>query len=82
MINSKFGPLADYLRAHNVSQIVLTFEDIESILGIPLCKSARTYDAYWRPSATHMLPNVCLETGYKITDLDLKNEQVCLLNYD
>ena len=79
MINSKFGPLADYLRAHNVSQIVLTFEDIESILGIPLCKSARTYDAYWRPSATHMLPNVYLETGYKITDIDLKNEKVCFI---
>ena len=76
MINSKFNPLARYLKAQNMSQIVLTFGGIESILGIPLCKSARTYDVYWRPSATHMLPNVCLEAGYKITDIDLKNEKV------
>ena len=79
MINSKFWPLANYLRTCNVSRIVLTFEDIESILGISLCKSARVYDAYWHLSPTHMLPNVCLEAGYKITDVDLKNEKVCFV---
>lgn len=79
MINSKFWPLANYLRTRNVSRIVLNFGDIESILGISLCKSARAYDVYWRPSPTHMLPNVCLEAGYKITDVDLKNEKVCFV---
>lgn len=79
MVNSKFWPLANYLIAHNVNQIVLTFEDIESILGFQLCKSARKYGVYWRPSPTHMLPNICLEAGYKIADIDLKNEKVCFI---
>lgn len=77
MINSKFWPLANYLTATNQRQVVLTFVEIESILGIPLCNSARKYDVYWRPSPTHMLPNICLEAGYKITDIDRKNEKVC-----
>ena len=79
MINSKFWPLANYLEAQNMAQIVLRFEEIEAILGFTLCRSARTYEVYWRPSATHMLPNVCLEAGYKITDIDLKNEKVCFI---
>lgn len=75
MINSKFWPLANYLEAQNMAQIVLSFEEIESILGFHLCKSAREYEAYWRPSARHMLPNICMEAGYKIADIDLKNEK-------
>ena len=77
MINSKFWPLADYLKAQNMSRTILTFEEIESILGFPLCKSAQIYKAYWHPSTTHTLPNVCLEAGYEITDIDLKSKKVC-----
>lgn len=76
MGNSKFWPLVNYLKTHDRSQIVLTFEEIENILGVPLCKSARKYTAYWQPSATHTLPNLCFEAGYNITDVDLKNEKV------
>ena len=76
MINSKFWPLANYLTATKQQQVVLTFIEIESILGVPLCMSARKHNAYWRPSPTHTLPNICLEAGYKITDIDLKNEKV------
>lgn len=77
MINSKFWPLANYLKTQNTPQIVLTFEEIEAILQISLCKSAQIYRAYWHPSPTHTLPNVCLEAGYEITDVDLKSKKVC-----
>ena len=77
MGNSKFWPLVNYLKTHDRSRIILTFEEIENILGVPLCKSARKYIAYWQPSATHTLPNLCLEAGYIITDVDLRNEKVC-----
>lgn len=76
MTNSKFWPLTNYLKIQNVSRIVLTFKEIESVLGFPLCRSARTYEAYWQPAGGHRLPNVCLEAGYKIVDIDLKNEKV------
>ena len=77
MISSKFWPLENYLKTQNTPKIVLTFEEIEAILQIPLCKSAQIYEAYWHSSATHMLPNVCLEADYKITDVDLKSKKVC-----
>lgn len=76
MIDSKFEPLAIYLKYHNESQIVLSFEEIEAILNFRLCKSARKYSAYWKPSKTHMLPNICLDAGYKIEDVDLEFEKV------
>ena len=79
MINSKFEPLTLYLKYQNKPQIVLSFEDIESILQFTLCKSARMYRAYWSPWKTHMLPNACLEAGYKITEVDLKLEKVRLV---
>lgn len=77
MKNSKFWPLANYLLTQDRSRIVLTFEEVETILGESLCKSARKYIAYWQPSATHTLPNLCLEAGYKVANVDLRNEKVC-----
>lgn len=79
MINSKFEPLALYLKYQNEPQIVLSFEEIETILNFNLCKSARMYMAYWQPSKTHTLPNICLDAGYKIKNVDLKQERVCLV---
>ena len=79
MKNSKFEPLALYLQCQNGSQIVLSFEEIEAILKFKLCKSARKYIAYWQPSKTHTLPNICLDVGYRIKDVDLKFEKVRLV---
>lgn len=78
MINSKFEPLALYFRCQNEPQIVLSFEEIEAILEFKLCKSARKYIAYWQPSKTYTLPNICLDVGYRIKDVDLKYEKVRL----
>jgi len=77
MMNSKFCPMVNYLQSQKSLQIELSFEEIESILETKLCKSARKYRAYWYPSATHVFPNLCLEAGYKVVDVDLVNEKVC-----
>lgn len=74
MINSKFAPLASYLKIQDSEACVLTFLQIEEILGFQLCYSARRYRVYWSKSPTHMLPLVCDEAGYKIKTVDMKRE--------
>lgn len=76
MIDSKFIPLANYLRKTNSKYIELSFSEIESVLGFVLCPSARIYNAYWHISKTHMLPLVCEEAGYRIDSVDIFNEKV------
>lgn len=47
-----------------------------SIIGETLCKSAYNYNAYWNPSATHILPHTIIEAGYEIVNVDLIGKSV------
>ncbi len=77
--NGKFSPITDYLKNCNASKITLSFNQIEEIIGAPLCRSARTYNAYWHTSKTHMLPLAWEDAGYIMHDLDMPNELVTLV---
>lgn len=74
----KFSPLKQYLVSSDKSEITLSFAEIESIIGITLCKSAYTYSAYWLPSPTHTMPNTILAAGYKIASIDLSGKRIAL----
>lgn len=45
MTDSKFDPLRDYLKAQKVDELVLSYEEIEDILGFALPRAA--YRAEW-----------------------------------
>ncbi len=85
---SKYQPLADYLKEKNEDSITLTFSEIEQILGFALEDSYRKYIAAWYGSgnnSTHRLPVVCLQAGYNTTDVKMKEEKVTfykLENFD
>ena len=74
--DSKFTPLADFLKHSRAESITMDFTQIEEILQFPLCPSARKYYTYWVPTKTHYLPKICMEAGYKISKVDLKNSKV------
>lgn len=74
----KFDPLKDFLKKQDGKEFTLTFEQIENIIGETLCKSAYSYQAYWNPSATHILPNTILDAGYKIASVDLVGKNIML----
>lgn len=74
----KFEPLRFYLVNCKKESLSLSFEDIEKIIETELCKSARTYNAYWSPSKTHTMPNTIVDAGYKITSVDLSGERIYL----
>lgn len=69
--NEKFSEIRSYLELCGKNELMLSFAEIENIIGTELCKSAYTYSVYWKPSATHTMANAILEAGYKVVVVDL-----------
>ena len=61
----KFYRLERYLVGKN-DDFLLTFKELENILGFDLSNSAYKYTAYWSPSETHTMAVVVLEKGYRM----------------
>lgn len=72
----KFADLSRYFETLNVDEVNLTFEQIENIVGVKLCNSAYKHKEYWYADKTHTLPNCWVDSGYKMTYLDLKGQKV------
>lgn len=72
----KFDPLKEFLVNSTEAEMTLSFRQIEDIIGETLCKSAYNYNAYWNPSATHILPHTIIEAGYEIVNVDLIGKSV------
>jgi hypothetical protein len=66
---TKYAPLSRYLGLQSSQQIVLTFTEIEKILGADLPRSAATYPEWWanetNPESTHTQCRAWLAAGYK-----------------
>ncbi|OPZ35185.1 MAG: hypothetical protein BWY98_00806 [Tenericutes bacterium ADurb.BinA155] len=74
----KFVSLFSYLQHQTEERIVLSFEDIEHLIGDKLCPSAYKYRAYWAPSAPYSLPSRIEETGYFIEQVSLRDHRLVL----
>ncbi len=80
-MTSKYTPLANYLQnaGKSLSEITLTFEKIEEILGFKLPDSAREYQAWWANEFTehsHSQSQAWLSAGWKVKHYDLDRELV------
>lgn len=53
------------------NKVVLTYDDIEKIIGFKLPNSAYQYSAYWGVSKTHSITRSWVENGWKKTKLKL-----------
>ena len=75
-ITSKYRGLTEYLLKANEDRIVLTYPDIEKILGFALPDSARKHmRAYWSNSETHSYAFSWLSIGYR-TRVDIEESNV------
>lgn len=73
---SKYDPLASSLR-HSTGRVVLSFSDIEEILGVPLPSSARRHAAWWSNSGgTHVQSHAWLSAGYRTAQIDIEQERL------
>jgi DNA-binding transcriptional regulator YiaG len=75
---SKYQPLQEYLSQSNRSeQVVLTFAEIETLIGSPLPKSARSSRAWWSNRGKGALQAAAwMNSGYLAEEVDLQAEQV------
>ena len=66
VVGRKYLPLAEYLFENNGKKIVLTYAQIEHILGCELPATANDYPAsFWANTATHSYSSAWMKIGYK-----------------
>ncbi|MBM0743838.1 helix-turn-helix transcriptional regulator [Phormidium sp. CLA17] len=74
---SKYQPLLEYLLQEDRPEIVLTFADIETLMGAPLPESARHNRAWWSNRSKGALQSTAwMSAGYLVKDLNFLDEQV------
>jgi hypothetical protein len=74
---SKYESLAKHLARSNAPELVMTFAQLEEILGAPLPASARTHRPWWANSARgHVQSKGWLSAGYQSEQVDLEGEQL------
>jgi DNA-binding XRE family transcriptional regulator len=74
---SKYQPLLEYLTRLDDVEVVLTFTEIETIMGEPLPESARQKRAWWSNRSKGALQaKAWMNAGYLVEDLDFEAGQV------
>ncbi len=70
---SKYYPLFDHLRHCGQAECVLTFDEIEALLGSPLPKSARERKNWWsnRDTPTALQAGAWVGAGYHVHGIDI-----------
>ena len=63
--SGKYAGLADLLNISKTNEIILTFSEIESVVG-PLPPSAYKYPAWWANELTHSHAQTWLDLGWKV----------------
>ena len=58
---------------------MLTFSEIEAIIGRPLPQSAKEHRAWWANNPLHSQGRAWLNAGRKAGKLDLLNNKVCFV---
>lgn len=69
----KYYELEKFFSLQKSSSLHLSFDEIESIVGFELPKSAYEYSAYWHPSETHTICKAWTDNGYKMIHVELGN---------
>lgn len=79
---TSFAPLGEYLERQGGPSAQLSFDEVERLIGKPLCRSARKYASYWYPAADRPISNVIYNAGYDVKQVDLKQGLIYLENPD
>ena len=75
--NSKYKALSEFLYESWEKRIVLSYAELENILGFSLPASAHNLpQSYWANTEYHTYAKSWLKLGYK-AKVDIENKQVC-----
>lgn len=75
---TKYSTLGHRLAAKGLARVTLTFEEVESLLGFSLPRSARLYPAWWAnvTGGSHSHAQGWLAAGFETRDLDLGRRKI------
>ncbi len=74
---SKYQPLLEYLQESDRVEVVLTFADIETLMGASLPESARHNRSWWSNRSKGALQATAwMNAGYLVKNLNFLDEQV------
>ena len=73
---SKYQPLHDHLRRSNQREVMLTFAEIEILMGEPLPDSARSKKIWWSNRKTGLQAKAWMDADYLVEAINLTTEQV------
>ena len=72
----KYQELEKFFNKSTKSIMLLTFTEIENILGFKLCESAKKYKTYWYQKKEGSFANAWLRQGYEISKLNLEKGKI------
>jgi hypothetical protein len=75
---ARYNPLRDYLTGYRVSQLNMTFKQIESIIGSKLETAAYTFKSWWANDRRNPQAIAWLEAGWEVEEVDLQQRGVVL----
>lgn len=77
---NKYEPLEKFLTRKGMSQIPMTFSDIESVIHDSLPPSARKHRAWWSNNPSNsVITYAWLAAGYKTSQVNLEAEQLVFI---
>jgi plasmid maintenance system killer protein len=73
----KYLPIARFLLIQSGNNVELTFSQFESLLEVPLPRSAKVHRAWWANDfAGHVQASAWLAVGWKVSSVDLAGQRV------
>lgn len=78
---SKYDPLNQFLQFNNSNRIIMTFSEIEEVLGFSLPMSAQKYMSWWDDSSQHSQAHAWTEAGYKANP-KMNEKKVDFIKFD
>lgn len=74
---SKYAPLGDYLQRQAMSEVPMSFAEIERVTGVALPPKAQNHAAWWSNNpSNNVMTKVWLAAGYKTERVDLSGRRL------
>lgn len=74
---SKYAPLTGYLSSSGMDYILMTFAEVEEVIGDKLPRSAFEYRPWWSNNpSNHVNADSWLRAGYKTADVDMAERKL------
>ncbi len=76
--NSRYAPLHKHLAdlKADLNEYEMSFEEISTVMGADLPKSARDHRAWWANTESHSQALAWISAGWKVDGVDLDNELI------